>query len=260
MFHNTRRIQTDYRQAEEHRVAAAPALQNLPIDRPEDTAQEIRFMNRRLHSLALGIAAIFIIASWFYYPSWILARFPDDKLQPGTFGDMYGALNTLFSGLAFALLIYTALLQRSELQEQREDLQETRKHVERQTQIQDEQLRLLKEDSERRLELERISRSPKLMLRNFTWGERSVSVTLINGGAPIFDLQAVDYEPKSALACVISSDAILDRNGITKIDFHFPELPQDVSGTYSVVLSYQDVLNTPHQCELSITYKHPSSS
>jgi hypothetical protein len=44
----------------------------------------------------------------------------------GTFGDMFGAVNALFSGLAFATLIYAAWMQREELGLQREELQATR--------------------------------------------------------------------------------------------------------------------------------------
>lgn len=40
----------------------------------------------------------------------------------GTFGDMFGAINALFSGLAFAGVIYAIMLQRMELSYQREDL------------------------------------------------------------------------------------------------------------------------------------------
>jgi hypothetical protein len=47
-------------------------------------------------------------------------------LQPpagaGEFGDMFGAVNALFSGLAFAGLIITILLQKQELRAQREEL------------------------------------------------------------------------------------------------------------------------------------------
>lgn len=45
----------------------------------------------------------------------------------GQFGDVFGAANALFSSLAFAGLIYTALLQRAELALQREELSETRR-------------------------------------------------------------------------------------------------------------------------------------
>ncbi len=44
----------------------------------------------------------------------------------GTFGDMFGAVNSLFTGLAFAGLIYTILLQKEELSLQREELKLTR--------------------------------------------------------------------------------------------------------------------------------------
>ena len=41
----------------------------------------------------------------------------------GTFGDMFGAVNALFSGLAFACLIFATLMQREELKLQRKELQ-----------------------------------------------------------------------------------------------------------------------------------------
>lgn len=44
----------------------------------------------------------------------------------GTFGDMFGALSALFSGLAFAGIIYTIQLQRIELKLQRKELRQTR--------------------------------------------------------------------------------------------------------------------------------------
>lgn len=44
----------------------------------------------------------------------------------GTFGDMFGAINALFSGLAFAGIIFTILLQREELKLQRKELELTR--------------------------------------------------------------------------------------------------------------------------------------
>ena len=51
----------------------------------------------------------------------------------GTFGDKFGAINALFSGLAFAGLIFTIVLQRKELSLQREELQLTRQEMSDQT-------------------------------------------------------------------------------------------------------------------------------
>lgn len=56
--------------------------------------------------------------------------------EPGPFGDMFGFSNSLFSGLAFAGIIYTIYLQRQELRLQREELRlqrdELKKSVEAQ--------------------------------------------------------------------------------------------------------------------------------
>ena len=42
--------------------------------------------------------------------------------ERGTFGDLFGAVNALFSGLAFAALIYTIILQREEISQNREEI------------------------------------------------------------------------------------------------------------------------------------------
>ncbi len=46
--------------------------------------------------------------------------------ERGAFGDMFGAVNALFSGLAFAGIIISILLQNKELKLQREELEQTR--------------------------------------------------------------------------------------------------------------------------------------
>lgn len=53
--------------------------------------------------------------------------------ERGQFGDMFGAVNALFSGLAFAGVIIAILLQRKELELQREELEQTRREFQRQT-------------------------------------------------------------------------------------------------------------------------------
>ena len=47
----------------------------------------------------------------------------------GTFGDMFGAVNTLFSGLAFAGIIFAIILQSKELELQRSELELTREEL-----------------------------------------------------------------------------------------------------------------------------------
>jgi hypothetical protein len=50
----------------------------------------------------------------------------EDWDKSGTFGDTFGAINSLFSALAFSALIYTIILQSRELKLQREELSLTR--------------------------------------------------------------------------------------------------------------------------------------
>ena len=55
------------------------------------------------------------------------------KVEPGgKFWDSFGAINALFAGLAFAVVIYAILLQKKELELQREELQATRNEIKEQ--------------------------------------------------------------------------------------------------------------------------------
>jgi hypothetical protein len=65
-----------------------------------------------------------VVGSWYYFKGWVeenvVATPPDSNAQArGLFGDQFGAINALFSGLAFAGIILTILLQRRELSESR---------------------------------------------------------------------------------------------------------------------------------------------
>ncbi|MBO6794732.1 MAG: hypothetical protein JJ895_12545 [Balneolaceae bacterium] len=54
----------------------------------------------------------------------------NDNSQKGVYGDMFGAVNALFSGFAFVGVIYAILLQRKELELQRIELAQTREELE----------------------------------------------------------------------------------------------------------------------------------
>lgn len=51
------------------------------------------------------------------------------------FGEMFGSVNALFSGLAFAALVFTLYLQNEVLKLQREDLRNTREQADKQAQL-----------------------------------------------------------------------------------------------------------------------------
>ena len=66
-----------------------------------------------------GISALLIM---FFLSEWS---------ERGTFGDLFGAVNALFSALAFAVLIYTIVLQREEIKQNREEIVLNRKELEK---------------------------------------------------------------------------------------------------------------------------------
>lgn len=65
-------------------------------------------------------------ATWYFVPK----IYHEPTLGAGTFGDMFGAVNALFSGLAFAGLIYTIAIQRQELHEQQKSINNQQRDAE----------------------------------------------------------------------------------------------------------------------------------
>lgn len=74
--------------------------------------------------ILVGIITVLIIIGLWFSTYFFLRDL--DYEDRGTLGDMFGTINSLFSGLAFAGIIFTILLQRKELGYQREELKETR--------------------------------------------------------------------------------------------------------------------------------------
>jgi hypothetical protein len=70
--------------------------------------------------IAVCVVLIAFAANWFFQI--------DEKFDArGTFGDSFGVVNALFSGLAFIGVVYAVLLQQLEVKMQRHELELTRK-------------------------------------------------------------------------------------------------------------------------------------
>lgn len=80
--------------------------------------------------LELGLLAAITLVGWAWLelPQWRAADYAE-VAERGAYGDTFGTVTALFTGLAFALLIYTALLQRQELSLQRKELHDTRREL-----------------------------------------------------------------------------------------------------------------------------------
>jgi hypothetical protein len=76
----------------------------------------------------LSILIILVVIIWVLSAVFIIYGL-DNWSDRGTFGDLFGAVNGLFSGLAFAGLIYTIVLQKRDLQMQRDEIRMNRSEL-----------------------------------------------------------------------------------------------------------------------------------
>jgi hypothetical protein len=78
-----------------------------------------------------GLLILFaVVLSVQFVLGWVIILSIDEWTDRGTFGDMFGAVNTLFSGLAFAGVIFAIILQSKELELQRSELRQSREQFE----------------------------------------------------------------------------------------------------------------------------------
>ena len=104
-------------------VPAANAMAREHGSAAERTSD--RTPDRRTWSLFLK-ASLLVIGIWGASAT-ALVLTVDDFGKSGTFGDSFGVLNTLFSGLAFAGIIVTVKIQNDDMREQRKELQKQKK-------------------------------------------------------------------------------------------------------------------------------------
>jgi len=91
-----------------------------------DEQSKVGYVN--LRPLGYLAAAIFVV----WCLAWLLLLLSFSGWpERGQFGDMFGSVNSLFSGLAFGGVIYTIFLQRQELALQRKELELTRTQLAR---------------------------------------------------------------------------------------------------------------------------------
>ncbi len=90
-----------------------------------DDSAQIRWWPWILFS---GVIILGVMVICIFFLRWL---FPDISAR-GQFGDSFGVVNALFSGLAFAGVIWALRLQQKELALQREELANTRGEMEKQ--------------------------------------------------------------------------------------------------------------------------------
>ncbi|MDX7844643.1 putative phage abortive infection protein [Aeromonas caviae] len=106
------------------------------------------FSRRFIFVVLCSMPFLFVSLLWWKYPTWIVHEWMFDKLLTGKefapslgeFGDVYGALNTLFSGLAFSGVIISIVLQSIELKATRKEMNSQVLQFEQQTEAMQKQV------------------------------------------------------------------------------------------------------------------------
>ena len=144
---------------------------------------------KSIYWLIAMITVIFIFTAILMFFSF------DNWSDRGSFGDMFGSINALFSGLALAGVIYAILLQRKELSLQRQELELTRKELEKSAEAQErsadllfQQLELSKDSKKRVLEKELLEAEPVFISVGGGAGKDYVDLTIINKGSTITNI------------------------------------------------------------------------
>ena len=96
--------------------------------------EQQKMVKGRTWLLFLLFPVIFLV--WLLFELWIVQRWPTWILR-GQFGDSFGAINALFSGLALAGIILAIFLQKQELELQRHELELTRQELARTAEAQE---------------------------------------------------------------------------------------------------------------------------
>lgn len=112
--------------------------QKEPINESSDSANLPLWRLLYLSALILIVQAVVGYLIYISFGRW------EDR---SSFGSMFGAVGTIFSGLAFAGVIYAILLQRRDLELQRKELEMTREELKRSAMAQEKSERALVEQA-----------------------------------------------------------------------------------------------------------------
>jgi hypothetical protein len=123
-----------------------------------------------------------IVAATIWIASWILPLvFLPDYVTRGQFGDMFGAANSLFSGLAMVGAIYAVLLQTKEIETQREEQRVNEEFRRHQMEAVNLNIAALREQ----ISLLKMGGAPAIQWRSIIPGANEVKYTFVNKGGRI---------------------------------------------------------------------------
>lgn len=172
--------------------------------------------------------------------------FLPDLAARAQFGDMFGGLNALFSGLAFACLTYTLVLQREELSLQRKELSLTRQELARTAGAQEGSQKALRDQAEHLKQSSEKTFTPYLVLGHGSDGDLFLK-NLGNGIAKDIVFREANTTISGRTIANISSLGSSEEKAVlssTDGENYWRVSKREFSE--DVALNYRDLLNNPY--------------
>lgn len=177
----------------------------------------------RIRATTIIYVALAVLTAWAGLGAAAYFLLPDWPTR-GQFGDVFGAVNALFSGLAFAGLIVAILLQREDLVLQREELTATREELARTAKAQEEQVEHSKRAADAQIQAAQLT-----ALTQYFW--QGDSAELMEARARVFN-DPIDSRDASQVANYWQASGMMVRrellpfwifegsSGIRVVQFH----------------------------------------
>jgi len=199
------------------------------------------------------ILAFLVVVLWVVYGVVVTNLNLKDWAERGLFGDMFGGLNALFSGLAFAGLICAIWMQRTEIQLQRNDLKLQREIMEAQVE-------------EARQLAHHVSVQAQIMEKNyeieheplFVCGEpnvrpRVIEIFVHNLGGKTVNLSTKEVSEEFEI--IISPNTFVEKNGVATITIkHYQEAKIDEK--ISFIFCYHNIFGEPSEFQCHFDNKN----
>jgi hypothetical protein len=182
--------------------------------------------------------ALVVIATWIATP-FVLPLLATAEIDVGKIGDMYGAANALFSGLALVGAVYAILLQREELLEQRMEFERQTEQFKLQNELLSKQLQAAESNARAAAIKEKLASLPFFRFRSGGFNSGVEHFKFTNVGADVFHPQ-VYVEGGREYSVTQSADDCVRRDD--ELHVSITPHPEGKLRPYTLVITYTTVL------------------
>lgn len=177
------------------------------------------------------LAVIFgsVLALWLVTPA-VVARLNPDPIARGQFGDLFGSINALFSGLAFAGVIVAILLQREELALQRHEIAANRAELARPATAQEESREALR----RTMHAQAFKTAADILQPEAVRSARRLVLSKLHGTL-LEDWSAEERQAAEIVCHTYDSVGIMVQHGMLPVDYIVDSWGDSIRRTWDIV-------------------------